>query len=61
MNFFSYLYLKINSIDKINFILIFLIPISLATGPAIPDIIITTSVILFLVSVYLNKDYFFFI
>lgn len=59
MNFFSYLYLKINSIDKINFILIFLIPISLATGPAIPDIIITTSVILFLVSVYLNKDYFF--
>ncbi len=60
MNFFSYLYLKINSIDKINFILIFLIPISLATGPAIPDIIITTSVILFLVSVYLNKDYFFF-
>ena len=59
MDSISNLYRKINSFDKINIILISLIPISLVTGPAIPDIIITISVILFLISVYLNRDYFF--
>ena len=42
--------LRLSEFIKINkyYILIFLIPISLATGPAIPDILITLSSLIFL-------------
>ena len=47
-------------IDKINYFFIFfilLLPITLITGPAIPDLTVTFSGIFFLIYIYKNKSY----
>ena len=45
------------NINKVNFFLVCLLPISLITGPAIPDMIVVSSSLLFLTHLFINKNF----
>ena len=47
---------KINYLDLFNILIILLIPLSLVTGPAIPDIFVSLSSIIFLISTIIKKE-----